>query len=356
MSTEALYYPYTTIRSLDSLKAMVLYFDSIHIIHPDIISIGDTKSILPEVSILEKEKIIKYIPPAVLLHDYDAVITKSMINDLVEPDFIKLCRKKGLPSFLEIYAEKIPRLWIMQFSGRYTNRRMFMREYFRPGIVRLPFEVGETLMINHALSACAQFSLTPITDHIIHHTFLMHKFRKMQRASLVKKILADYGFIKDIRIDLASVEIISETLPMLYKAKLADLLEFRDQNKDALVKFKVEMGKVITEVEGNFWDEDFHKKVIDIVDSRVKPAIQGIKDSVDSVRDRFLRILRRGAVISPLPIVANVVPGCNPAIALAVAAGILALDEYVESSIKKEAILKKNGFAYLFKAQKRFSQ
>jgi len=51
-------------------------------------------------------------------------------------------------------------------------------------------------------------------------------------------------------------------------------LEFRDSNKDALARFRIEMGRVVTEVEGNFWDEDFYRKIVDIIDSKVKPAMR----------------------------------------------------------------------------------
>jgi hypothetical protein len=221
-------------------------------------------------------------------------------------------------------------------------------------MVELPFEVGESLMINHALCACDEFSLTPITDHKFHNDALMFKFRRMQDTRLVKKLLVDYDFIKDMKTDLTSIEVISDTVPMLYRANMTDVLEFRDENKDALERFRVEMRKIVTEVEENCWDEDFRKRIIEIVDSNVNPSIQNIKDSVESIKDKFLRILKKGAEISPLPIFASLVPGCNPTIALVASAGVVALDEYLEAS-KKSQKRRKNSFAYLFEAQKRFS-
>lgn len=367
MSTSALYYPYTTVRSLDSLKAMILYFDTINIIKPvgpfreDGVSAGNTRSIFPQISELEHKQIVRYISPSTLLRDYDEIITKSMIGDLVDPVFLKLCQKKDTPSSFEIYADKIPNLWINNFfQNRFDIPGMYITNHFgrkrfgpRLGLITLPFRMGESLMINHALCACDKFSLTPITDHSIHNDFLMYKFRKLQNSALVRRILSDYGYTKDMRINLTSVEIISETVPTLCGANMVDVLEFRDSNKDALERFKMEMGRVVTEVEGNFWDEDFYKKIVDIIDSKVKPAIKEIKDSVESVREKFLRILRKGVTISPLPIVANVVPGLDPATALMASAGIVALDEFLESSIKRRNI-RKNGFAYLFEAQKKF--
>lgn len=356
MSASALYYPYTTISSLDSLKAMVLYFDKIHTINPAQASIGDTKPIHREIDVLEQKQIVRYISPSTLLKDYDETITKAMLGDLADSGFLRLCRDTDLPRYFEIYAEKIPRYWISRmFSKRFGISGAFHQsERFRKlGTVMLPFRVGESLMINHALSACDKFSLTPITDHSAHHDFLAYKFRKLQNSTLVRRILSDYGFTKDMKIDLTSVEVISETVPMLSHASMTDVLEFRDENKDALERFKIEMGRVVTEVEGNFWDETFRRKIIDIVDRNVKPAIKEIEDSVESVREKFLRVLRTGAAISPVPIIAHVTPGLDPTIALIASAGIIALEEYLESSIRKREI-RKNGFAYLFEAQKKF--
>jgi len=339
--------------------------------------------------ILEEERLVKYISPSELLRKYDNSMTKSVIDDLTNPSFLKLCQQQGLPRLWKVYAEKVPsaladasfRKYLVnipnfydgQFlvhafreTGPYERREHSLYErmaersterthrYGEIRMVELPFEVGESLMINHALCACDEFSLTPITDHKFHNDALMFKFRRMQDTRLVKKLLVDYDFIKDMKTDLTSIEVISDTVPMLYRANMTDVLEFRDENKDALERFRVEMRKIVTEVEENCWDEDFRKRIIEIVDSNVNPSIQNIKDSVESIKDKFLRILKKGAEISPLPIFASLVPGCNPTIALVASAGVVALDEYLEAS-KKSQKRRKNSFAYLFEAQKRFS-
>jgi len=386
--SEALYYPYTTVQSIDNLMAMVLYFDTIYIINPEKAAIGD-RLIRQEISVLEREKIIRYISPAELLEEYDNLMTQSVINDLGNSDFLNLCHNKALPKVWKIYTEKIPnaladstfRKYLVNVPALYESQRFGhslregpfshieerhqayerMREiseersnrYREYRFVELPFEYGESLMINHALCACDKFSLTPLTDHQVHHDFLKFKFAQMQNTVLLKRILKDYGFIKDMKIDLAAIDIISETVPILEKASVTDVLEFRDENKDALERFRIEMGRVATKIEGNFWDEDFSQKIIDTIDDKVKPAIQNVKDSTESIKEKFLRILAKGAKISPLPIFASVAVGCPPEIALAAGAGVLSLDEYLER-LRGRRVKRRNGFAYLFEAQKRF--
>ena len=208
-------------------------------------------------------------------------------------------------------------------------------------------------MVNHALCACDMLGLTPLTDESIHHEILQFKFNRMRISSVVKKILEDYRFIQNIKTDLAAIDVIRDTLPALTKAEMSDVLEFREANKDSLVRFRTEMGKLAAQIEGDFWDDDFRQKIIDVVDLSVKPSIQAVRDSVVSVKDRFVRILRKGAQMSPVPIVATVAPGCIPAIALAVSVGIVALDEYLES-LGDAQERRKNGISYLFEAQRRF--
>jgi len=335
---------------------------------------------------LESEGVVKYISPSTLLQEYDEIMTKSVIDDLTDSDFLSMCRQQRHPPW-EIYAEKVPsgladaifRKYLVNVPSFYAGqsakkrlregpyasmdqRRMFYEEMREQGQERerryresrcvvLPFEVGESIMINHALCASGRFSLCPLADDSVHHSFLMFKFQKATNTPLLKRILADYGFIKDIKNDLTAVNIISETIPVLENASIPDLLEFRDKNKRAFKRFRIEMGKLATEVEGNFWDSDFYKKIVDVVDSKVKPAIEDVKASTESCKEKLARILKKGAMISPLPIVASVAPGCIPEVALIASASIVALDEYL-NSLKRTR--QKNGFSYLFDAQKRF--
>ena len=111
MAYDALYYPYTSVQSLDSLKAMVLYFDVIHVISPSEVSIDDTSSVRGAMSVLENEGMIKYVSPTSLLQKYDNVMTQSVVGDLLDPEFTSLCRTRAGARSSLIYAEKLPSAW-----------------------------------------------------------------------------------------------------------------------------------------------------------------------------------------------------------------------------------------------------
>jgi hypothetical protein len=168
-------------------------------------------------------------------------------------------------------------------------------------------------------------------------------------------ILKDYGYIKDIKTDLTAVNILSESVPCLTGASIQDILEFRDENKDSLRAFRVQLGKLSSEIQANFWDADFQKQVINMVDSEVKPSIEDLRASTESAKEKLAKMFKRGAEISPLPIVASLAPGCVPELALIASAGIFALSEYLEYN-KRKRLKQRNGFAYLFNVQRALSR
>jgi hypothetical protein len=402
---EALYYPYTRVKSEESLKAMILYFDKIYVISPNEASAGFDEN--SDFDILQSNGLIDSISPSELIQQYDRLLTKSVLGDLTDHSFLQLssiARYKTSQKQWEIYSEKVPssladrllRKYFVDIPNFYSGEQIahFMREgphreiegtnlrelikarheiyaertahaekldneYREFRHVTLPFEVGESLMINHAICAASRYALTPITDSEVHHRFLMLKLtggrlRNGEQNPLLASILKDYGYIKDIKTDLTAQSIIKETVPTLTNATVEELLEFRDENKESLRVFQVELGKLSSEIQTNFWDEEFKKQIIDIIDSKIKPSIEDLKCSVESTKEKLARIFKRGVEISPLPIFAYVVPGCDPQLALAISAGLIGLSEYLEYS-KQSNVRKKNGFTYLFNLQNEFA-
>lgn len=264
--SEALYYPYASFQSNENLKAMILYFDKIHLISPTETSLGHLGSQQSEISNLVSEGIVELISPSELLQEYDAMMTNSIINDMSDLEFSNLAKQSHRRSW-EIYSEKVPsniadfllRKYFVNVPNFYTGQptmhslregpyyhtekssmrelirqrhRMYgeleergenrNNEYHEFRRVTLPFEVGESIMINHALCAADRFALTPITDDPIHYNFLLLKYRKMQNTPLLRRLLRDYRFIKNTKTDLTAVNIISETVPALTGAEKFD--------------------------------------------------------------------------------------------------------------------------------------
>jgi hypothetical protein len=396
--SEALYYPYTRIQSSESLKAMVLYFDKIHIISPNEASIGSFQDDAG-FSELSSNGLIEYVSPSELLRQYDRVMTKSVIDDLTDHGFLRLSHNARGGTW-QIFSEKVPssladhllRKYFVDVPNFYAGEKAshFVREgpheeisesslreliearheqytkrdssaanrdkeYHEYRHVTLPFEVGESLMINHAICASSHFALTPITDSEMHNDFLIYKLSKASNSPILKRILKDYRYIKNIKTDLTAVTILSETVPSLTGASVHDILEFRDENKDSMQAFRILMGQLSSEIQANFWDPDFQKQMIDMIDDKVKPAIEDLKVSTESAKKSLARMFKKGAAISPLPITASLLPGCAPEIALAASAGIFALDAYLDYT-KRSRLKKRNGFAYLFNVQRALSK
>jgi hypothetical protein len=307
---------------------------------------------------LEKEGIIKYVPPMELLNDYETTIAKAIKGDLADRMFRQICRDYEV-KYCVIYGSKIPRQLrsLIERESIRIHKKLGLPERMKLQGERslvLPTDIGESIMINHALCATDKFSLTPVTDDNFQHQLFALKLRSSD-SDAVKKLLVDYGYVKDIQSDLAAIEVVEDSVPMLYSADMNDILEFRDQNREALNRYKIEMSKLVTEVESNLWDEDFHKKVVDIINAHVKPSLEEIKDSVETNKEKLGRILRKGATLAPIPIQVTLLPGVDPIYGLLLSAGLLCVNEYLDTQRKKRT-MHKNSFAFLFDAQKRFAR
>jgi uncharacterized protein YqgQ len=251
--SEALYYPYTSILTLDGLKAMALYFERIYIINPLEASLNNRANDA-EMATLEKNGIIKYVPPSELLNDYETIIAKAIKGDLADRMFRQIC-KNHEAKYCVIYGSKIPsQLYsLIERKSIGIHKKLGLPKRMELQGVRslvLPTDIGESIMINHALCATDKFSLTPVTDDNFQNQLFALKLRNSD-SDVVKKLLVEYGYVKDIQSDLAAIEVIEDSVPMLYSAEINDILEFRDQNREALNRYKIEMSKLVTEVESN---------------------------------------------------------------------------------------------------------
>ncbi len=374
---KALYYPYATITSAETLKKSLLYFDNIYIIDPEKAS-AHTKSKSThtiEIQELIQTKIVKPISPLKLITKYDSVISESVIADLNDQNFIKFCQSTGVDSWT-ISTAKVPsaiqdstfRKYLVNFPQLYEagifvgegpypypflrerhheRRRRF--EIYRD--VEMPFEVGESIMINHALSASAEYRLALITDDLIHHQALIYKYNRLKDNKILKKILEDYGLIKDVKIAMTSKKILDLTLPSMEQVQLNKILDFKRKHRKELDRFRTHMGALTTELQGNFWDEDFESKVRDMVDAKIKPAVQEIEDASKSFGETLADRARGALRITGVPIILTALIGIPLPLILGAAAGIVTLDEYLDR-YQKRRTREKNGVAYLFEAGK----
>ncbi len=413
----ALYYPYASIRNLETLKKLMLYFDEIHIINPWMAfseqsrnrkTGGDISEKIDnfkrELNPLHDQGILKFVDPAKIVDKYDSLITHSVIQDLSDENFVDLCRDHSRENW-ELCAVKLPHRSDTKFRNLLVNlsslvettspsyhtseRRIeeipYIRERVREGpypyseekmrelhsrhvelderklhrlqvyneyrMVSLPFSIGESIMISHALCSSYEYNLTPFTDEAIHHEILKTRYSRVSNNDFLKKILADYGYIKDTKTNLAAINIINETLPSFENIPFQNVLDFRDDHKEDLSRFKTHLGILTGKLESNIWDNDFEANIRDIVDQEITPSIQDIKDAFQALKEEGLvSVFKKGAKIVPIPLVVTAFVGMPLWLSLVLSVDIMALGGYLDYWQKKRDKMR-NGVGYLFALQ-----
>jgi hypothetical protein len=247
-SWSALYYPYSDIRQIGSFLRACLYFDQVYILAPYFFispSFHPEQSVSgslferpsdPEIKILQDEGILKGVDPhflglastwmpglgaPVYEEEVRPILVGSIARDLADQNLRKLAERH------EKLFWRFPNLQFIGFSAlgllfdttrelqrnigveywanaRYhdyfgeISKYVTMKEFSEDRgpfsdreMVAVPYILGESLMINIALLACAKIGLIPYTDSPYHDEFLKAKMQSIKSsdeyAALVSK-------------------------------------------------------------------------------------------------------------------------------------------------------------------------
>jgi len=411
---KGLYFPYANIRSIKALKTAVLYFDKIGVINPDGAFCDESRlydhvdkyrrRYIRDTETLVREKVMEWVNPASVIAKYGREIMMGVVQDIHDEQYIKLCEPfvnspwvlastklpddadKWLRNMLvnvptlarggslitnntqEGYLRESPRFR----EGPYApmpmreyergKRNRYAKEYesqtIRDGmfdeyrLVELPFHVGESIMIGHTLAAAAEGDFTPFCDEPIHFEVWRDKSQRYANNRAFKAVLREYGYLKDAKADLLAQEVISQMVPSLEDVPLDAILKFREKRHRELKGFREKMQMLVSEVEETPWDNDFSKRVRDIVDSQVKPALSKIEYELLNCKDAFwkdaLEVIGR---VGPLPVVASLFSGVPTHVAVALGGSLAGLTVVLDQWAKRKRI-KRNGWAFLINSQR----
>lgn len=140
-----------------------------------------------------------------------------------------------------------------------------------------PIEIGESIMINHALYTGLLYSkASPITDDFFHKTIFDYKINRVLQDKEICDLIKDdtYQGIKEnelaketlLDIDLG---IISPKLPM------EAILEYRDENLDKLQNVREEIHWLAREIRVNPYTEKFYEDIkSNIIPKRIRPKLE----------------------------------------------------------------------------------
>lgn len=169
---ETFYYPYTTIHSIDSLKVAMLYFDKVWILSPNSVYSGreSFRSRTQETLMgLSSRNMVQLIDPTDVLETYENTLSSFIEDDLDAGTFREL---RGSP--YRLYLSKIPKAILERLSDKHGIQFSFDND-----TVTVPFEFGESVILNHALLLSSRYDLTPFTDERIHNTAFYSKVKSL---------------------------------------------------------------------------------------------------------------------------------------------------------------------------------
>ena len=246
------------------------------------------------------------------------------------------------------YEEKRPGRYDEEYESRLLREAVFEEDR----VAELPFTVGESLMIGHAMAIAADGHLTPFCDEPVHLEAWKIKSANYANNKVVKAILQEYGYVKDTKADILAQEVLNELVPSLEAVPLDAILDFRKKRRKELEVFRQKMQSLLSEIEETPWDKRFAKRVRDIVDKEVKPSLQQIEYQLLNCKDAFWKdAVEKVSKVGPLPVVASLFTGVPTHVAVALGASLAGLTVILDQWAKRKKI-KRNGWAFLIDCQR----
>jgi hypothetical protein len=283
----ALYFPYATVKNIENLKTAMLAFKHIHIIYPtedygglgvDLLRNGSSPKKEDEMernfmelhycfdpfrSDKKENNLFKMISPVETLEKHVETIMQAFNYDMRDNSFVQ----KPNHEFLtwNIYAQKVPP----------TILHRELRIYNKGGLLRLPFPVGESIMISHAICACLEKDLMPLTDDVTHLEYLNYRIRRgIQLASEENAENNALGGFSSW--DKWKQEAFQMLIPQIKSGTTVEkILLIRDQLKKELDTYRNAMMKLSTLMSNpNSMVNDIEKQI----NENIKPAYLVIKE------------------------------------------------------------------------------
>jgi hypothetical protein len=279
---------------------------------------GDAAKELTEaIRILEKEeKILKRIRPEEILHKYEKDIAEAIRSDMNDPKFVLECRSSDIKKW-KLALAKVPK--DIRNDPRYKSideamgkvmgdipkslqQGGYLEGYFEgydeqtyiegeAGQIEYrfgeyPIELGESIMINHALFGGLLYKeATPLTDEYFHNRILNLKIERANSMPQIRQILDNIERTRQVKknqlalttlrdIDLA---IIPPELPF------QKIIEYRHDHEKELENTRQELGNLARTIKETPWSKEFADKLeTEIIPNKLYPNLAKGKESQKS--------------------------------------------------------------------------
>lgn len=343
------YYPYASFTGDQSplLKVAAIYFDKLYILDPEKSSSGmigiQDPEVAKDVALLEHKsvQIVERVAPEDVVEQYESAIAKAVRDDMQDREFIQHCatsakdywtialakipkdirddpkfqpKDKAMQRLMgevpreaadsarhlydETYVERIQPVFSEQYVHDETVLGITKEIEFR--YADYPIELGESIMMNHALFAGLLHSnATPLTDDPFHNKTLEIKIKRVRKIPELAKLLEDAQQADRIRQDLLVQRVITDRqlqLPIIAPDQpLEKILEYREKNKDLLGTTRDKLAWLAREIRQTPWTKEFDEEIHrNVIPKQIRPLLEENKKA----RNGWLKTAGMGIAIT----------------------------------------------------------
>jgi hypothetical protein len=213
--------------------------------------------------------------------------------------------------------------------------------------------LGISVFLSHVLSFSLSNNVHPITDSRYYQSLLNYKFKKIFNDGGNNLLLKKYGGNLKMEIGAVGMKLLDVELPKLDFRSFEDVLGIRNKFKSNLERFRIELAKFSQFSVIEPWDNNFESKCNEIITYKIRPAIQELRDEIDNSKDKIvLKVLKDLRSLKPvIPLIGTYLSGIPIIYALAISAGLISLETYLEYHFDTKKI-KKKGLSYILDLQK----
>jgi hypothetical protein len=343
-SNSIFYFPYGSFTEKQSplLKTAAIYFDKLYILDPEKASGGsigiDDPDLAKDISLLESKEvqILERVNPEDVVQKYERAIANAVHDDMNDPEFLGHCstsekrlwtlalakvpkdiREKpkyqpkdqamqrlmgDLPrrvardvvTYDETYVEVMHPILDQEFV--YDELRESDREEIEFRYADFPIEIGESIMINHALfSGLLHSDATPLSDDEFHHKSLEIKIKRAREIPELGKILDDMKRGDQIREAMLASRAIQDRqldLPIIRPDQpLEEILNYRLKNKDVLEETRAKLAWLARSIKEQPWTREFDEKIHrSVIPKEIRPLLQ----ENEKARNSWLKLTGMG--------------------------------------------------------------
>jgi hypothetical protein len=333
------YYPYAsfTNEQFPLLKVAALYFDKLTLLDPVGASwdtVGIDHLARDAVRQIKEAGVLEIVSPSTVLAQYEAPISAAIRRDMADPEFLDLCDAHGQASGKKRWTlslSKVPQDMqtdqtmrhlmgdfareVARDSGQFRERAGGnpgeYGEYAKAGqaydeyregyggdpvqyrYADFPLALGEAIMMNHALFAGLLYAgATPITDDPFHSQALALKLKRAALEPAIRDAIADRAAQRMYKAQGLAAAALTDTeiqLPILNPSiPLAEVLEYRLQNSEALNKARDKLGLMARRIKAEPWSPDFKREI----ETQFLPDLTEQLNDAAKARDAWLNSQR----------------------------------------------------------------